>query len=147
MGNGTGIPWDFCPGTQIPGIWTAIGTHSLGTLWTRTNITGKVPGQKSLGQPNSCFFKTFKISGTGSITQVPSSSKVVPWEAKPRNSWDWVKNRWDSPEISSFGTQVPGTKIVGTCSPVQCPSLILNKHKTPYNVPLKVSLEFMDYSI
>ena len=52
MGNGTGIPWDFCPGTRIPGLGTGIGTDSSGTLGTGTNIAGTVPGQKSLGQPN-----------------------------------------------------------------------------------------------
>ena len=52
MGNGTGIPWDLCPGTRIPGLGTGIGTDSLGTLGTGTNIAGTVPGQKSLGQPN-----------------------------------------------------------------------------------------------
>ena len=52
MGNGTGIPWDLCPGTRIPGLGTGIGTDSSGTLGTGTNIAGTVPGQKSLGQPN-----------------------------------------------------------------------------------------------
>ena len=52
MGNGTGIPWDLCPGTRIPGLGTGIGTDALGTLGTGTNIAGTVPGQKSLGQPN-----------------------------------------------------------------------------------------------
>ena len=52
MGNGTRIPWDLRPGTQIPGLGTGIGTDSLGTLGTGTNIAGTVPGQKSLGQPN-----------------------------------------------------------------------------------------------
>ena len=52
MGNGTGIPWDLCPGTRIPGLGTGIGTDSSGTLGIGTNIAGTVPGQKSLGQPN-----------------------------------------------------------------------------------------------
>ena len=51
MGNGTGIPWDLCPGTRIPGLGTGIGTDSSGTLGTGTNIAGTVPGQKSLKQP------------------------------------------------------------------------------------------------
>ena len=38
--------------TQIPGFGTWIGTDSLGTLGTGTNIAGTVAEQKSLGQPN-----------------------------------------------------------------------------------------------
>ena len=52
MGNVTGISWDLCPGTEIPGLGNAIRTDSLGTLATRTNIAWTVPGQKSLRQPN-----------------------------------------------------------------------------------------------
>ena len=36
----------------VPGLGTGIGTGSLGTLGTGTNIAGTVPGQTSLGQPN-----------------------------------------------------------------------------------------------
>ena len=53
-----------------------------------------------------------------------SSPKVVPWDANPWDSWDWDKNLWDSPGIFSFGTQIQGTKIIGTGSPVPCPSLV-----------------------
>ena len=53
MGNGTGIPWDLCPGTRIPGLGTGIGTDSSGTLGTGRNIAGTVPGQNFLRQPNS----------------------------------------------------------------------------------------------
>ena len=79
----------------------------------------------------SCFFEKFRNPGTVPGTRVPSnpknsgSPKVVPWDANPWDSWDWDKNPWDSPGILSFGTQVPGTKILGTGSPVPCPSLIL----------------------
>ena len=52
MGNGTGIPWDLCPGTRIPGLGTGIGTDSPGTLGTGTNIAGTVSGIKSCGQSN-----------------------------------------------------------------------------------------------
>ena len=34
MGNGTWIPWDLCPETDIPGLGTEIGTDSLWTLGT-----------------------------------------------------------------------------------------------------------------
>ena len=46
MGNGTRIPWDSCPGTQIP----EIGTDSLGT---GTNIAGTAKSQALglLGSP------------------------------------------------------------------------------------------------
>ena len=52
MDNGTGIPCDLCPLTEIPGLGTGIGTASLGALGTGTNIAETVPGQKSMGQPN-----------------------------------------------------------------------------------------------
>ena len=48
MGNCTWIPWDYCPGTQIPRLGTEIETESLGTLGTGTNIAEKVPGTKNL---------------------------------------------------------------------------------------------------
>ena len=48
MGNGTGISWDLCPGTEISGL----GTDFLGTLGTGTNTAGTVRGQKSLRQAN-----------------------------------------------------------------------------------------------
>ena len=50
MGNRTRIPWDLCHGTQIQGLGTRIGTDSLGTLETGTNIAGTA--KISLGQPN-----------------------------------------------------------------------------------------------
>ena len=81
----------------------------------------------------SCFFEKFRNPGTVPGTRVPSSPKnsgspkVVPWDANPWDSWDWDKNPWDSPGILSFGTQVPGTKIVGTGSPVPCSSNIYNE--------------------
>ena len=38
------------------------------------------------------------------------------------------KNRWVSPGILSFGTQVRGKNILGTGSPVQCPSLLSSQN-------------------
>ena len=58
----------------------------------------------------SCFFEKFRNPGTVPGTRVPSSPKVVPWDANPWDSWDWDENPWDSPGILSFGTQLPGTK-------------------------------------
>ena len=73
--------------------------------------------------------KISKIFSSRPGEGVPSSPKNsgcpkdVPWETNPWDSWDWDKNRWDSPVILSFGAQVPGTKILGTGSPVPCPFL------------------------
>ena len=50
MSDGTRILWDLCPGTQIQGLGTWIGTDSFGTLETRTNIAGTA--KISLRQPN-----------------------------------------------------------------------------------------------
>ena len=49
---------------------TRIGTNSLGTLRTGTNIAGTVPGQKSLGQPNPKLWD--KSGPSGSPVQCPS---------------------------------------------------------------------------
>ena len=56
------------------------------------------------------------------IANVKKCPNIVPRDISPWDSWDWDKNRWNSPWILSSGTQVPGTKILGTGSPVPCPS-------------------------
>ena len=91
MDNGTGIPLDFCSGTQNLGLGTWVRTVSLGTLRTGTNIAWTVPGQKSLGQPNPKL-----------------------WKSSPMG---WDKKRCDSPGILSSGTQVPGKKSFGVAVP------------------------------
>ena len=75
----------------------------------------------------SLFLEKIRNPGTVPGTQVPSSPNVVPWDANPWDSWDWDKNPWDSPVILSFGTQVRGTKNLGTGSPVPCPPLIFDE--------------------
>ena len=73
-----------------------------------------VPGQKSwdLGLE----------LGLGKISLGQSQDKnLLDNRISSTNPWD--KNRWDSPGIFSFGTQVTGTKIFGTGCPVPCPSL------------------------
>ena len=70
------------------------------------------------------------VPGLSHGTRDPNSPKNcccpkdVPWDTNPWDSFDLDKNRWDSPGILSFGTHAPGTKILGTGSPVPCQSLI-----------------------
>ena len=62
----------------------------------------------------------------GFVSRSPKNSgchKVVPWDKNPWDSWDWDKNRSESPDILSFET-----KIRGTGSPVPCPSLWSTYH-------------------
>ena len=87
------------------------------------------------------FFQKLQNPGTVPRTRVPDSPKnsgcpkVVPWDTNPWDSLNWDKNRWDSPGISSFGTQVPRTKIVGNGSLVPCPSLRFPYYGIPrYNL-------------
>ena len=44
MGDGTGIPWDCCPGTPVPGLGLGPGLISLGRLGL---------GRISLGRPGT----------------------------------------------------------------------------------------------
>ena len=93
MGNGTGIPWDLCPGTEIPGIgrnWDGFSWDA----WDWDKYRWDSPGTKisvtaesqALRQGETLVawdfgFDTFTV--------------YVPWDTNPSNSWDWDKNRWD----------------------------------------------------
>ena len=56
------------------------------------------------------------------VSRSPKNSgcpKVLPLDPNLWDSCDWDKNRSNSPGILSFATQVPGTKTLGTGSPVR----------------------------
>ena len=89
---------------------------------------------------NLSFLKFFVGKSCFFFQKIPKS-RDCPWDSSAKqsqefwlsqirpmghksHSWDWDENRWDSPGIVSFGTQVSGTKILGTGSPVPCSSLI-----------------------
>ena len=75
MDNGTGIPWDLCPGTEIPGLGNAIRTDSLGTLATRTNIAWTVPGQKiSETTESQALGPLGTLKNLGTVSLVPCTS-------------------------------------------------------------------------
>ena len=86
MGKGTGIPWDFFFGTQIPGLGTGIGTDSLWTLWTGTNIAGTVPRQKISETARSqgfgplgthVFFR--KLKNPGTVPGILGTGTEIVW--------------------------------------------------------------------
>ena len=65
--------------------------------------------------------------------------KVVTWDKNCYDCWDKEQNLRDSPGILSFGTQVPGTKIFWTSSPVPC-SFLVQMDENHYNMDPFVEL-------
>ena len=85
MGNGTGMSWDLCPGIQIQGLGSGIGTDSLGRL-----------GQISLGYSRD---KNLWES------QIPSFGKT--WNSSPMGFWSPMEPIGISKDLCPTKFRVP----------------------------------------